>query len=94
MKKAFELGRIFISMNALCRLGCTDIQEALKRHTDCDWGDLDTERKKLNDITIRDNHGRVFSAYHSPNGEKFLVITETDLRLTVVILPKDHITLR
>ena len=84
----FPLGQIVITPNALGKLASDEILNALDRHAQGDWGDLDKDDKLENDIAL-ENGFRILSAYQS-NGIKFWIITEADRSSTCVLLPEDY----
>ena len=85
----FQLGQLVATPNALERIPNEEIMAALKRHAQCDWGDLDVEDKKANDHALVQG-GRLFSAYISTAKVKFWIITEAHRSITTVLLPEDY----
>jgi hypothetical protein len=85
----FQLGQLVATPNALEHIPNEEIMAALKRHAQCDWGDLDVEDKKANDHAFAQG-GRLFSAYLSTAKVKFWIITEADRSITTVLLPEDY----
>jgi hypothetical protein len=83
------LGQLFITANALHCLTDEDVRLAIHRHSNGDWGDLETEDQSANDHALAKG-GRLLSAYHSTAGTKFYVITEWDRSLTTILLPEDY----
>jgi len=66
------------------------VKESIRRHSTCDWGDVNEEDKMENDYSI-DKHLRVFSAYNHPgSGLKIWVITESDRSATTVLYPDEY----
>ena len=84
----FPLGQIVITPNALGKLASDEILNALDRHVQGDWGDLDKDDKAENDIALEKGF-RILSAYQS-NGIKFWIITEASRAVTTVLLPEDY----
>ena len=64
------------------------VMDSLKRHANCDWGELSDEDKKENDFSL-DKHLRLFSVYKK---DKFViwVISEADRSTTTVLFPKEY----
>ena len=61
----------------------------ISRHRSGDWGDLDEEDKRLNELAL--SRGlRIFSAYETSSGLKIWIITEADRNFTTVLLPEDY----
>ena len=65
----------------------TDIQACLVRHTQHDWGDIDSDDAKLNDLALRDGY-RVLSAYDI--NPKIWIITEADRTSTTILFPEEY----
>ncbi len=86
---SFPLGQIVATRNALGPLSEADITNALNRHASRDWGDLDPEDAAANDRAMIEGE-RLLSAYHTPDGTKFWIITEWDRSYTTVLLPEDY----
>lgn len=85
----FELGRVVSTSHALNTLNRADIYESLRRHTLGDWGDLDEEDKRANDMALCTGE-RLLSAYRDREGVVFWIITEADRSVTTVLLPSDY----
>ena len=75
--------------NALANVSSQEIQRALQRHVIGDWGELDAEDKKTNDLALEFGE-RLLSAYKSASGTKFWIITESDRSVTTILLPEDY----
>jgi hypothetical protein len=63
--------------------------ELLARHVTGDWGDLDDEDKKENELSVKEGF-RILSAYHLETGAKVWVITEWDRSVTTLLLPDEY----
>jgi hypothetical protein len=61
----------------------------LSRHERGDWGDLGDEDKRENDFALG-RELRIFSAYHTANGEKVWIVTEADRSATTILLPNEY----
>ena len=85
----FPLGQIVITPNALGKLASDEILNALDRHVQGDWGDLDKDDKLENDIALEKGF-RLLSAYTGNDGIKFWIITEASRAVTTVLLPEDY----
>jgi hypothetical protein len=83
----FPLGRILATPGAL-DLG-VNFYPFLYRHQRGDWGDLVAEDKAENDYSVKQGL-RILSAYHTPDGIKFWIITEADRSVTTILLPQDY----
>ena len=68
------------------------VLDSVKRHLNGDWGDMDSEDKKANDLALKDG-SRIFSAY---NGiKKIWIITEAEgeesiRSVTTVLFPDEY----
>lgn len=89
LKPRVPLGILVATPNALNVIAHEEIQQALQRHVTGDWGDLDDDDKQANDEALV-NGERLLSAYHTANGIKFWIITESDRSVTTVLLPEDY----
>lgn len=63
--------------------------ELLLRHVNGDWGDLDDEDKKENELSVKEGF-RILSAYELDTGVKLWVITEWDRSVTTILLPEEY----
>jgi len=92
----FPLGQIVATPGALEALqesGQTPA-EFISRHSQCDWGNLSDDDKRLNDEALIDG-SRILSAYKTDLGTKIWIITEaTDdsgqRMATTVLLPEEY----
>ena len=62
---------------------------SLKRHAQCDWGDLGKEDTASNDNALK-NTGRLFSAYIKEGLMKIWIITEWDRSVTTILFPDEY----
>lgn len=85
----FSLGAVVVTMGALSSLTAHDVDEALKRHLDGDWGELCDEDRRENDLSLIEGF-RLLSAYRSASGQKFWIITEADRSVTTILLPDEY----
>lgn len=85
----FELGRVVATPNVLEAVPEDEIFAALRRHQNCDWGDVCPQDKWSNDRAVRKKE-RLLSVYHSKDDVKFWIITEWDRSATTVLLPQDY----
>jgi len=83
----FALGRILATPGALGLE--VNFYPYLCRHQYGDWGDLGEGDKAENDFSVA-NGLRILSAYHTPDGEKFWIITEADHSATTILLPSEY----
>lgn len=87
--EGFSLGQLVITIHALHALTEEDIRLALARHVRGDWGDVDEDDKRANELALQYD-ARILSSYQSSNNTKFWVITEADRSQTTVLLPEDY----
>jgi hypothetical protein len=90
MMGPLPLGRIVATPGALKVLleAGEDALLYLARHSSGDWGDLDAQDWKENELSLK--HGwRLVSSY--PVGEKRIwIITEADRSVTTILLPEEY----
>lgn len=82
------IGQIVDTPSVLCVLIETEqnLYELLLRIMTGDWGDLDEEDKKENDMSLERGIW-IFSAYKLESGVKIWVITEWDRSAATILLP-------
>ena len=85
----FRMGRIVATPNALAQLTPEDILLGIQRHQAGDWGNVDVEDQAANETALA-RGGRLLSAYQAANGTKFWLLTESDRRVSTVLLPEDY----
>ena len=66
-----------------------DLKALISRHASGDWGDLDEDDKRQNDLGLG-RRLRIFSAFETGTGVKIWIITEADRSVTTVLLPEDY----
>jgi hypothetical protein len=64
------------------------IWESLKRHANCDWGELSAEDKRENDFSVN-QHLRLLSSYQHYDW-KIWIITEADRSVTTILFPEEY----
>lgn len=87
----FPLGRTVATpgvLRALSEAG-DDLAEFFARHERGDWGEVDEEHRKQNNMALRIG-ARVLSIYRTSLGVRFYVITEEDQSVTTALLPEDY----
>lgn len=85
----FLLGRIVATPRALSAVPPHDIANALARHLQGDWGDVDSEDRQANEDSLVQGL-RLVSVYHTADRTKFWIITEADRSATTILLPEDY----
>ena len=94
MEEIFKLGELFISRGVNEKVaGDKDfakfVAECLRRHAKRDWGDLDEQDKKENELSLREGF-RILSSYRYKDGKKIWIITEADRSMTTVLFPEEY----
>lgn len=85
----FHPGRLMITRNAKDVLPHMEVNAAIERHLNGDWGDVCPSDWQLNEDALK--HGdRLLSLYHTHDDVKFWIITESDRSATTVLLPSDY----
>lgn len=89
--RSFRLGQIFITPGALEALEASEQQpnEFLNRHARCDWGLVDEDDRRDNDLSLERGF-RLLSAYKTDEGERIWIITEADRSSTTILLPSEY----
>lgn len=85
----FNPGRLMITRNAKDALPRIEVDIAINRHLAGDWGDVCDSDGKLNEDALRSGD-RLLSVYHTSEGVKFWILTESDRSATTVLLPSDY----
>lgn len=90
----FKLGRAMMSAAVAREMSESAqfrsfVSRSLRRHANCDWGDLDPEDKAANEMALKDG-SRIWSAYKCTNGIKIWIITEFDRSHTTILFPEDY----
>lgn len=84
------LGRIVATPGALQVLADADEDPLhyLSRHASGDWGEIDKQDRRENELSLK--HGwRVVSSY--PVGDRCIwIITEADRSVTTILLPEEY----
>jgi hypothetical protein len=84
-----DLGSIVVTPAVEECIDQPDINKALERHARGDWGDLNPDDCRQNELALREG-GRLFSAYIDRRDTQFYIITEADRSVTTVLLPGDY----
>jgi hypothetical protein len=88
----FNLGRTLITANAQEQLAELDVKRGLDRHSQCDFGIIESDSIEINNEAIEEESGNVMSVYTSSFGLKFWIITNFagDETYTTVLMPEDY----
>jgi len=90
----FPLGRLLFTRGVNDRVAqdaefSKFVLDSLKRHAQCDWGDMSKEDKQENEFSL-DKYLRVFSAYDEWPMPKIWIITEADRSATTIMFPEEY----
>ncbi len=87
----FTLGKLVATPGALAKLAEAGElpREFLVRHAAGDWGQVDAEDWRANDVAIAEGT-RLLSAYRLASGVKIWIITEADRSSTCILLPEEY----
>jgi len=91
MTAKFPLGQTVATPGALDALPQAGQSPAffLDRHVQGDWGEVDAEDKRANDLALVQGE-RLLSAYRTLKGDRLWVITEADRSSTCILLPEEY----
>lgn len=85
----FPLGHLVMTPGVADSLELEDIMAAVRRHVRGDWGEVDQDDWRENDLSLKEGF-RLLSAYSSKDGVRFWVLTEADRSVTTVLLPSEY----
>jgi len=87
----FRLGQIVATPGALDALLTAGQTPGffLRRHVSGDWGELDEEDRRENELSVVQGF-RLLSAYTLSSGTKIWIITEADRSATTLLLPSEY----
>ena len=90
-RSLFSLGQVLATPRALAALEAAGQapQEFLDRHRIGDWGDLDPEDIKENELALQKGF-RLFSAYTLADGSRIWIISEADRASTTILTPSEY----
>ena len=89
LQRKFELGQVLITPNAMNTIPAQEVQAALARHADGDWGDIDQDDRRENELALTEGL-RLMSVYQLKSDVRFWIITEADRSATTVLMPEDY----
>ena len=84
----FAGGQLLLSARAAKELPLDVALTIVTRHLSGDWGDLEDEDVRANELALLDG-ARIFSAYQLGN-QRWWVITEADRSATTVLSPEEY----
>ena len=65
-----------------------DLMRLLQRHLSCDWGEVDSQDWKENDLSVQRGY-RILSAYRL-HERRLWIITEGDRSVTTILFPEEY----
>lgn len=92
----FTVGQLAMTRGVAHEVSNETVLDVLRRHARGDWGDLDEEDKQANEHAVKNDEGRILSAYWVPSmltadGQvRLYVITESDRSVTTVLLIDEY----
>lgn len=88
--KVFELGQVRVTAGVFDGENQNEVQAVLRRHVKGDWGEVDDTDKAANNLALVSG-GSLLSAYTlSTTGDLVYVYTDTDHKLTTILLPSEY----
>ena len=90
-RRTFSLGQTVMTRGIaeLVNSGQLNPLTYLRRHAQCDWGDLSHNDKVSNNQALKSGD-RLFSCYNVTENLKIYVITEWDRSVTTMLLPCEY----
>lgn len=89
LQTKFPLGHVVATPGVISTIPQAEMMQALNRHAAGDWGELDPEDARENELSLREGF-RLLSAYTSSAGVRFWIITEADRSATTFLLPEEY----
>jgi len=86
----FPLGQVVATQGVLAAIPQAEMMQALDRHIHGDWGEVDPEDAKANEISLVKGYRPLISTYTSSAGVKFWILTESDRSATTLLLPEEY----
>ena len=83
------LGYVVATPSVLAQVPRNELEAALERHRNRDWGDVCPQDWAANDYALT-HRGRILSAYRAADDIKFWIITEANRSSTTVLLPDEY----
>ena len=67
----------------------SELNEAVKKYINCDWGDTCKSDWKLNDDAVKNGNDRILAVYKTSEGNIW-IITEWDRSVTTILFPSEY----
>lgn len=65
------------------------VNSSFARYVQCDWGEMDEEDKKTNDIAVKEGE-RILARYEAKDKTVIWIITEWDRSYTTILFPEEY----
>lgn len=78
------------SLGVISRISSVDLNKAVIRYREGDWGDLSEEDQFMN-ARASSVEGFVLGEYESQEGVRFWIISEPDTGVTKILLPEEYL---
>ena len=90
----FEMGKVVMTSTINNEIAdnekfTKEILIALRRYTNCDWGDLEESDKNLNDEAVKSGENRILAAFSTSEGRVY-IITECDRSYTTILFCNEY----
>lgn len=89
LEPKFPIGQLVATPGALDQVQPEEMQTAIARHQRGDWGEVDKDDRRENDISLERGF-RLLSVYYTRDRVKFWIITEHDHSVTTILLPSEY----
>lgn len=87
----FDPGELGITKGVAEQVPWKDVEHALQRHVQGDWGDTCEEDAAQNDWILTNNaKRRLFSVFSTSGDQTLWIITKADRSATTVTLPEEY----
>lgn len=90
----FELGQLVMTRGIADEMTddnkfSEDVNEAIKKYIQCDWGVTCEEDAAMNDNAVNNGEQRILAVYETCKG-KIWIITEWDRSYTTILFPSEY----
>lgn len=92
--KDFDLGNLYLTRGINEEISADeqfadDINTAMQKYRNCDWGEIPEEDLKSNDLAIETGEDRILASYDTNKGAVW-IITECDRSATTIFFPREY----
>lgn len=90
----FSLGRVVMTIGVATEMEndiefMLEVNESLKRFSNCDWGDTLLEGSEMNNSAVENGDDRILAVYSTSKG-RIWIITEWDKSATTILFPSEY----